>query len=729
MKTKRIQSLVGLILTIAVIATLAFLAVFGWGEDQAWSAKSIKLGLDLKGGVSITYQVKNDTFTDTELQDTKNKLEKRVQNYSTEASVYQEGDNRLTVDIPGVYDEEKVAEELGKPGSLQFITYTNEKDKEETEADESIKVWVSGSDIATAKAGYTTNQTTGATQYVVQLEMTSDGTKKFADATTELKGKVLYIMFDGKVVSSPVVNAAITDGRAVIEGMASIEEAENLASTIRIGSLSLELEQISSKVIGAKLGNDAIETSLFAGMIGLIIVMLFMIFAYRVPGLVASISLVLYVALELLIMYAFDVTLTLPGIAGIILSIGMAVDANVIIYARIREEITAGVSVRTAIKIGFKKAMSAIIDSNITTLIAAIILAVMGTGTIQGFAQTLAIGIINSMFTALVVSRILVIIFYYLGFDDKKYYGTAKVRKSFDFVGKRYICFGVSAVLILIGIGTMIFGAATNRGALNYSVEFQGGSSLTADFNEKYDIDAFNDQMKPVIAEIIGSNDVEGQCYSNTNEIVIKTPELTPEVQGKVQKALVEQFGAIEDSFQTMFISSTVSNEMRSSAVISVVIATICMLIYICIRFKDVKFGTSAIIALIHDVLIVLTFYALSRISIGNTFIACMLTIVGYSINGTIVIFDRIRENLAFMPKASQLEEVVNKSITETLTRSIYTTFTTFIMVLMIFILGVTSIRDFTLPLIVGILFGAYSSVFLTGSMWLHMKKKFSKKN
>lgn len=727
MKMKKPQSIIVFVISLAVIALLACLAVFGVGKNHAWSAKAIKLGLDLKGGVSITYEVEDESFTATELSDTMNKLEQRVQNYSKEATVNQEGDDRITVEIPGVYDEEKIAEELGKPGSLQFITYTGEKDDSDTEEDESIKVWLTGSDVADAQGAYRTSQTTGATEYIVQLKLTEEGKQKFADATKELVGKILYIMFDGEIVSSPVVQTAITDGSAEISGMASQEEANHLASTIRIGSLSLELNQISSRVIGAKLGDDAISTSLTAGLIGLIIVMIFMIIVYRVPGVVASISLVLYTALEMLIMYAFDVTLTLPGIAGIILSIGMAVDANVIIYARIKEELAAGQTVESSIRIGFKKAMSAIVDGNVTTLIAAVILAVMGTGTVQGFAQTLAIGIVNSMITALLVSRLLVYTFYAMGCRDKKFYGVAKPRKAFDFVGKKVITFSIAGILLVIGIATLIINSSAGKGALNYSVEFQGGYSLTADFDTDYSIDDFNDKIKPVLVDIIGSNDVEGQCYSNTNEIVIKTVELSDDVRAKVQDALAAQFGAKEDSFQTMYIGSTVSDEMRSSAVTSVIIATICMLIYICIRFRDVKFGASAVIALIHDVLIVLSFYALSRISVGNTFIACMLTIVGYSINGTIVIFDRIRENMKVMTKGDELKDLVNNSITETLTRSINTTFTTFITVFMIFLLGVTSIREFTLPLIVGILAGAYSSVFLTGAMWLFMKTKLGK--
>ena len=457
------------------------------------------------------------------------------------------------------------------------------------------------------------------------------------------------------------------------------------------------------------------------------IVALFMIIVYALPGLVAAISLAIYTGLELLMLNAFDLTLTLPGIAGIILSIGMAVDANVIIYARIREEIAAGKSVRNSIKTGYQKAMSAIVDGNITTLIAAAVLGVMGTGSVKGFAMTLALGIVLSMFTALVVSRLLSNAFYAVGLRDEKFYGKQKERKTIDFVGKRKLLFTISIILILLApIGMGIFSAKDGK-ALNYSLEFMGGTSTNVTFNEEFSIEDIDEKVKPVVQEVTGDANIQAAKVAGSNEVIIKTRSLSLDEREELNQKLVDTFGVDESTISAESISSTVSSEMRRDAAIAVIVATLCMLLYIWFRFKDVRFASSAVLALVHDVLVVLAFYALARVSVGNTFIACMLTIVGYSINATIVIFDRIRENLKLTGKKPDLAEVVNLSITQTLTRSIYTSFTTFVMVFVLFILGVASIREFALPIMVGIICGAYSSVCITGSLWYVMKTKIKK--
>ena len=510
--------------------------------------------------------------------------------------------------------------------------------------------------------------------------------------------------------------------------MKDLEEAQNLASYIRIGSLSLELEELRSSVVAAQLGEEAISTSVMAGAIGLIIVILFMIIAYRVPGIVAGIALILYTVLMLITLNAFDITLTLPGIAGIILGIGMAVDANVIIYARIREEIGAGVSVRSAIKAGFSKAFSAIFDGNITTLIAAFVLMWLGSGTVKGFAYTLALGIVISMFTSLVVSRLIVNALYAVGIHDPKFYGNTKERKAINFVGKRKVFFIVSIILILSGPAAMLINSQAGNKALNYSLEFSGGTSTTVTFNEDMDIKTIDSEVTPVVEEVTGDKNVQPTKVVGTNQVVIKTRSLTQEEREALQNALVEKFGVDENTISTESISSTVSKEMRQDAIVAVIVATICMLLYIWFRFKDIRFASSAVLALLHDVLVVLAFYAIARISVGNTFIACMLTIVGYSINATIVIFDRIRENMHGSRRIDNIEEVVNSSITQTLTRSIYTSFTTFVMVAVLYIMGVSSIREFAAPLMVGILVGAYSSVCVTGALWLVMKKNVKRK-
>ena len=743
---KKSRGIVVLLLTVILTVFFCFTAAVGIGPTGTGAAKHINTGLDLSGGVSITYQTKKSDPTKEEMSDTIYKLQKRVEQYSTEAQVYQEGSDRITVEIPGVTDADAILNDLGKPGSLYFITQEDADGNQNfttgqngyvlarsmDEIKESGSVVLEGSDVADAEGGAIQNQNTSAKEYVVSLTLTSDGKnsgkEKFSEATKENVGKQIAIIYDNQVVSAPNVNEQISGGKAQISGMKDLEEAQNLASYIRIGSLSLELEELRSSVVAAQLGEEAISTSVMAGAIGLIIVILFMIIAYRVPGIVAGIALILYTVLMLITLNAFDITLTLPGIAGIILGIGMAVDANVIIYARIREEIGAGVSVRSAIKAGFSKAFSAIFDGNITTLIAAFVLMWLGSGTVKGFAYTLALGIVISMFTSLVVSRLIVNALYAVGIHDPKFYGSTKERKAINFVGKRKVFFIVSIILILSGPATMLINSQAGNKALNYSLEFSGGTSTTVTFNEDMDIKTIDSEVTPVVEEVTGDKNVQPTKVVGTNQVVIKTRSLTQEEREALQNALVEKFGVDENTISTESISSTVSKEMRQDAIVAVVVATICMLLYIWFRFKDIRFASSAVLALLHDVLVVLAFYAIARISVGNTFIACMLTIVGYSINATIVIFDRIRENMHGSRRIDNIEEVVNSSITQTLTRSIYTSFTTFVMVAVLYIMGVSSIREFAAPLMVGILVGAYSSVCVTGALWLVMKKNIKRK-
>ena len=712
---KKSRAVVTLLVTIAITAILLFTSAVGWGADGAGSAKDIKLGLDLAGGVSITYQAVGDEAPSVEdMADTVYKLQKRVEGYSTEAEVYQEGSDRINIEIPGVSDANAILAELGKPGSLQFTTSDG-------------TVVLEGTDVADAQAGSTSDQMTQARKYIVELTLTDDGAKKFAEATQANLGKQIAIVY-GDVISAPTVQSAITDGRCQITGDFTYEEADQLASTIRIGSLSLELQELRSNVVGAKLGAEAIHTSLIAGVIGFALVVLFMIAIYRIMGLASGIALTSYVGIVLVLLNGFQMTLTLPGIAGIILSIGMAVDANVIIFTRIREEIAAGKTVKSAMKIGYQKALSAIVDGNITTLIAAAVLAIKGSGSVKGFAQTLALGIVVSMFTALVVSKLVMNALYALGMKDVKWYGTFKERQPINFVGKKKIWFSVSVLVIVAGLAYMGINAGSGKGALAYSLEFKGGTSTTVEFNDDMTIQEIEQNVVPVVAEVTGDNDIQTQKVAGTTQVVIKTKELDLDKRTELDEKLTEAFDLSDTAITAENISGAISQEVKHDAIISVIIATIFMLIYIWIRFKDVRFATSAVAALLHDVLVVLVFYGAARISVGNTFIACMLTIVGYSINATIVIFDRIRENLAEMKRKDTLEDVVNNSITQTLTRSIFTSLTTFIMVAVLYVMGVASVKEFALPLMVGIACGAYSSVCITGPLWYVMKTKLVKK-
>ena len=745
---KKSRGVLILVLTVIVTALLIFTSAVGWGPTGTGAAKNINTGLDLAGGVSITYQASEKHPSAEDMSDTIYKLQERVEQYSTESQVYQEGDNRIVVEIPGVTDANTILEELGKPGSLYFIAHKDSEGNEnytlntqtgEYELTKSIEeiqedggIVLTGTDVSDAKAMVGQDDLGNNTENVVSLTLTDSGKDKFAEATKtayEDGQDSIGIYYDGQFVSVPSVRAEITDGQAQIDGMADAQEAENLASTIRIGGLNLELSELRSSVVAAQLGEEAISTSVLAAAIGLALIILFMIVVYRVPGFVAGVALVIYVCLDLIALNAFDLTLTLQGIAGIILSIGMAVDANVIIYARIQEEIAAGRSVRTALKNGFDKAFSAIFDGNITTLIAAFVLNWLGTGTIKGFAQTLALGIVISMFTALVISRLLINALYAVGVRNEKLYGKRKERAPIHFLQKRKIFFTISIILILSGpVGMIAYNAATGS-PLNYSLEFQGGTSTNVTFNEELSMDEIDAKVIPVVEEITGDANVQATKVVDSSQVIIKTSTLNVDQREALEQAMVDDFGVDADKITSESISSTVSGEMRRDAVLSVVVAAIMMLFYIWFRFKDIRFASSAVLALLHDVLIVFAFYVLARVSVGNTFIACMLTILGYSINATIVIFDRIRENLKStkVKNDQELETLVNASITQTLTRSIYTSLTTFISIFLLFLLGVSSIREFALPLMVGIVCGGYSSVCLTGAMWYVMKTKFKK--
>lgn len=750
---KKSKAIIILLCALLVLLGVGYVDLNGVDAEGTASASDISLGLDLAGGVSITYQVVGDEEPDaTDMADTIAKLQKRVENYSKEAIVYQEGTDRINIEIPGVTDANKILEELGRPGSLYFIAETDKdgnanysmqavtdaqgnasyayalnKTIDELKADGSIML--EGTDVKTATAGSIKDQTMGNSTYAVDLVMTEEGTKKFEEATRNAyeKGETLGIYYDGSFVSVPSVKGVFSDGNAQISPMSSYEEAESLASTIRIGGLKLELEELHSKVVGAQLGVEAISTSLKAAVIGFIVVAVFMIAVYFLPGFASVIALGIYVALVVLLLNGFDMTLTLSGIAGIILSIGMAVDANVIVFARIREELATGKTVKSAMQIGYDKALSAIIDGNVTTLIAAAVLWLLGPGTVKGFAQTLALGIVLSMFTALVVTKYIMKAFYALGLKDPKWYGVGKEHKTVNFLGKKGIFFGLSLAVILAGFITTGVYKMNTGDALNYSLEFKGGTATTVTFDKSYTLEEINSEMVPLIESTTGSA-VQIQTVQGSNEVIFKTTSLDVDQRQALNQVFVDNFGVDETLITSETISSTISNEMKSDTILAVAVAIICMLIYIRFRFSDIRFGVSSIACLLHDVLVVITFYALARVSVSNTFIACLLTIVGYSINATIVIFDRVRENMAVMTKKDDLQDVVNHSITQTLSRSLFTSLTTLVMVGALYIWGVTSIRDFALPLMVGIICGAYSSVCIAGALWYVLRKKFAPK-
>ena len=680
--------------------------------------KGITLGLDLAGGASITYQIADEDATAEEISDTIYKLQKRVETYSTEASVYKQGEDRISVEIPGVTDAGTILADLGTPGSLEFT-------------DPDGNVFMTGEDVVDAQAASYKDQQYGTNEFCVELKLSDSASQTFADMTGDHVGERLSIIYDGNVISSPTVQERIGGGSCQITGMESFEAAENLAAMIRIGSLSLTLNELESQIVGAQMGSEAIKTALTAALIGLAFIMLYLIVMYWVSGVAASFALVIYTTLTVSLIYLFDITLTLPGIAGIILGIGMAVDANVIIFARIKEEIAGGKSIFNAIHDGFQKALSAILDGNITTLIATLVLMWRGSGTVKGFAYTLMISILVSMFTALVVSRFIIYALYGLGFKSEKFYGRAKERKTLGILKSRAIFYIVS--VLAIGAGFVGMGVHSSMGerAFNFSLEFVGGTTTTIEFYDDYTIQDIEEKMYPVVESVTGDNEVYGQQVTGSKSIIFKTRLLNQDERDALVTAFSDAgFWFDEETVSSQSVGATVSSEMTRDAIVAVVIAVILMLLYIAFRFADFKFAGAAIMALIHDILVVLTCYALLRISVGTTFIAVMLTILGYSINDTIVTFDRIRENLHGKAKVSkdELEEISNKSVTQTISRSINTSVTTFVMVLLLYVLGVASVKDFALPLMVGVVSGTYSSICLATPLWFELKSRIGVK-
>lgn len=710
------KSLLTLVATILVIALTVFVALTGVGSNKTGSAENIVLGLDLAGGVSITYTTVKENPEEYEIDDTIYKLQKRVDEKGyTEAEVYKEGSDRINVDIPGVSDAAQVLDELGKPGLLEFV-------------DESGNAVITGEHVADAKAYKDSSDL--RSPYKIQLTLNDEGTELFSQATLENIGKQIAIVYNGEVYMNPTVQGQIPDGIATISGLADIEEAGLISSTIRIGALPLELTELRSNVVGAKMGQDAIDTSVTAGIIGILIVFLFMIVFYRLPGLMADIALVFYAGLSILFISLFGVTLTLPGIAGLILSVGMAVDANVIIFSRIKEELALGKTLNAAVKAGFKKATSAIVDGNITTFIAAMVLLAMGTGPIKGFAVTLALGLIISLFTSLVLTRLLLTSLSKLGIKNKALYGLIGEKRAIQIVEKRRIWFAISLVIIAIGLFALPVNNATRGSALNYDIEFAGGTSTIVTLNEGEGFDSYEAleaDAEAIVAEASGDSTPQFQNVRGKDQFIIKTVTLDNDERIALENALVEKYNIGNESIQSETISATISDEMQRDAVLAVIVAAIFILIYITIRFKDFRFAISAVAALVHDILIVFAVYSVLNVPVNNSFIAAMLTIVGYSINDTIVLFDRVRENQKHM-KRGDFIGVVDLSVSQTISRSINTSLTTFIMVLVLYIVGVASIEEFALPLMVGIISGTYSSIFIASPLWFLFKKKEEQK-
>ena len=671
------------------------------------------LGLDIKGGVYVVLEAdakdlakySNEDDKRTVMEQTQAVIENRVNELGlSEPTVTIEGENRIRVELPGAENAEEAIAQIGKTAQLQFIL-----------ADGSLVL--DGSSVKDAQAG----QDDKSTSYAVNLQFDSSGADAFYEATKKAyNGEVqsaiqgvdsgaIAIILDNEIISAPHVNEPIAGGSCSITGDFTMEEAQNLAALIRGGSLPITLTEVTSSVQSAQIGYNALEMSVYAGLIGLALILLLMLFAYRGLGIAADLALLFYVVIVLNIMSVMHVTLTLPGIAGIIVAVGMAVDANVIIFSRIREELAAGRSVRVAAETGYKRALTSIIDSQVTTLIAAVILYEVGTSSVKGFAFTFMVGIIVSIFTAVIVTQLYVGLFAQsrstakLSFFGMRKDGSASFTfsKRIPLIDKRKVFYCISAVILIIGLGCGVI-----RG-LNFGIDFTGGTMIQMDMGKQVKISD--------VEKAIAKYDLDPTIiYSGAGneEIVIRTKvAMENEERAQVIDTINEEFGTTDkDIIAQELFGGSIGKELRNNAILAIIIAAACMLIYIRIRFRQWRFGGAALLGVLHDVLIVISFYAIFQVTVNNPFIAGILTVVGYSINDTIVIFDRIRENLKYM-KRGTLVETIDRSITQTLGRSLMTSATTLIVMVPLLIMAGSAIRVFILPLMVGILAGTYSSI------------------
>jgi len=719
MKGKSALTLIGIFLA---MAGFILILAMGIGQNQLFGVQSIRQGLDLQGGVSILYEAVDldgvsDISPTSEGMDAANDLLRRrldARGYA-EATTVQEGPRQIRVDIPGVEDAESAVAEIGAMAMLIF-------------ADENFNILLTGENVRRA----TPMVQDGA--FVVSLEFDSEGTNLFAQATGNNVGRPIHILMDNEVISSPIVNSAITDGTAIISGNFNNESASLLANQIRQGSLPFGLRVVSMNLVGARLGIDALNTSIIAGIIGLLLVLIFMAAFYRTMGLAADIALIIYVILFLLIISGLGIILSLPGIAGLILSIGMATDANIVIFERIREEVASGKTFKAAIRTGYKRALSAIIDSNVTTLIAGVVLFQLGTGPVMGFAQMLIIGILLSMFTCLIVTRVVTTCLMNLGIIKPAHMLSKKQKEALEnakggtpeveieekpIVQKRKIYFLFSGAIIAIGLAFAIVHNVNDNGFFNLDVEFAGGTQFTIDIGQEFS----NSDIEEIVRDITGESAPQvQQVLGGGHEVMIRTTQVNTEIRIALVEALSERYNLDASAFAYADVSPAVSAQMRQDAVVAMAVASLGMLLYISIRFRDPKKGASAVLAQLHDAAVVLCIYTIFRIPLNYAFIAVMLTTIGYSINSTIIIFDRIRENRVRMPKADN-QLLINASVTQTLRRTVFSTLSSFIAVFMLYIIGVAAIRDFTLPIMVGLLVGGYSSVCLSGSTWYMMLK------
>ncbi|PFA64528.1 protein translocase subunit SecDF [Bacillus sp. AFS015802] len=705
---------------------------------------NIKLGLDLQGGFEVLYEVqpikKGQEITKETVANTADALDKRINVLGvSEPNIQIEDGNRIRVQLAGVEDQNEAREILSTQANLTF-------------RDVNDKVRLDGSDIVSGSAKQTFDDKNNP---IVSLKLKDR--EKFYELTKEITAMapqnqlVIWLDFeegkdsykaeagkeDPKFLSDPAVRQPINSDEVIIEGNFTVERAQNLASLLNAGALPVKLDEIYSTSVGAQFGQQALDKTVTAGIIGIAIIFLFMIAYYRFPGLIATITLSVYIYLILLIFDMMNGVLTLPGIAALILGVGMAVDANIITYERIKEEMRVGKPIRSAFQAGNKSSFLTILDANVTTILAATVLFFYGTSSVRGFATMLIVSILTSFITAVWGSRLLLGLWVNSRIFNKKP-GWFGVKKSeikdlaenydtldlptrfdrFDFAAQRKKFFTLSAVLITAGIIILaIF-------RLNLGIDFVSGSRMEILADQSLKTEQVKDELKEIK---LPSDDVVISGDKENIAVVRYKDDLNKDDIAKLKDHFNKLYGA-EPSIST--VSPVIGKELAQNAMIAVAIASVGIIIYVTLRFEW-RMALGAILALLHDAFFIIAFFSLTRLEVDITFIAAVLTIVGYSINDTIVTFDRLRENLhkkRRLKTDKDIEEVVNQSIRQTMGRSVNTVLTVVFTVIALMIFGSESIRNFSIALLVGLISGTYSSVFIASQVWLVMKKKELKK-
>lgn len=734
--TNNLKWKIGLVLVIVALACIFAYPPFDILDKNGnvWMPGRLKLGLDLKGGMHLVLRVDTSNLDEESRKDAAERalevVRNRIDEFGvSEPSIQLQGRDKILIQLPGITDPERAKEIIGRTALLEFKLVETDPEKrkenpesyeEKTHDDETL--WLekstplTGAEIKTAYMGM---DNIGSPD--VRLEFKSKGAKIFAKITGDNIGRRLAIVLDGKVHSAPVIKTKIPDGNAQITGQFTAEEATDLAIVLKAGALPAPLVIEEDRTVSPSLGKDSIEKGVKAAIVGSILVVAFMAVYYMFAGIVANLALCLNLIILLAALSLFRAALTLPGIAGIALTMGMAVDANVLIFERIREELNIGKTLGAGIIAGYKKAFLTIFDSNLTTLITGIVLFYVGTGPVRGFAVTLSIGIIISMFTAIVVTRV---VFDLMTLRQKitrlKMLQFIK-ETHIGFIGKRKIAYALSIIFILLGIGSFFMKGEDGHLGIkkNFGIDFTGGTLQHFRFNVPVEINDIRASLKAIG---LGSAIIQ-QDKNEPRDIIIRSYS---EKFENISRKLKEDFkGNSFEIISTDIVGPAVGKDLRFRAIIALLLSLIGIGIYVSYRFEP-KFAVGGIVALLHDALVSVGALAITGREISLPVLAALLTVIGYSINDTIVIFDRIRENMKLKTK-SDFASLIDYSINQTLSRTFLTSFTVFLVLLALYFLGGEVINDFTFVMLVGVITGTYSTIFIAAPIvvdWPGKKKK-----